>query len=257
MGVMSRNDASPFVTVPEERTESTESQKARSYAFRPSYEQETYRFAKDYVDPRFPCKEVPYARLKRIFDIVVALLALILFSPIMLLAALLIRLTSPGPIIFRQVRVGKGGRYFWCYKFRSMCVDAEQKKQQLLHLNEAKGPVFKMKRDPRVTPVGAILRKLSIDELPQLINVLKGDMSIVGPRPPIPSEVEQYNEQARQRLAVLPGLTCLWQVSGRSNISFDRWVELDLAYIENMSFLTDLKILLQTIPAVLTGSGAH
>ncbi|WP_155850568.1 sugar transferase [Chthonomonas calidirosea] len=254
---MSQNSASPFVTVQEERTDLIENQKSRSYSVRPSYEQEIRRFAKDYVDPRFPCKEVPYARLKRIFDIVVALFALILFSPIMLLAALLIRLTSPGPIIFRQVRVGKGGRYFWCYKFRSMCVDAEQKKQQLLHLNEAKGPVFKMKRDPRVTPVGAILRKLSIDELPQLINVLKGDMSIVGPRPPLPSEVEQYDDYARQRLAVLPGLTCLWQVSGRSNISFERWVELDLLYIETMSFLTDVKILLQTIPAVLTGSGAH
>ncbi|WP_231725896.1 sugar transferase [Chthonomonas calidirosea] len=254
---MSQNSASPFVTVQEERTDLIENQKSRSYSVRPSYEQEIHRFAKDYVDPRFPCKEVPYARLKRIFDIVVALFALILFSPIMLLAALLIRLTSPGPIIFRQVRVGKGGRYFWCYKFRSMCVDAEQKKQQLLHLNEAKGPVFKMKRDPRVTPVGAILRKLSIDELPQLINVLKGDMSIVGPRPPLPSEVEQYDDYARQRLAVLPGLTCLWQVSGRSNISFERWVELDLLYIETMSFLTDVKILLQTIPAVLTGSGAH
>lgn len=265
MGVINRNEASPIVPL-EDRGELkkklTVDMQASSYssiekgADSNSHEDDV-RFRKDYVDPRIECREIPYARLKRLFDIVVALLALIFLSPIILVAALLVRLTSPGPVIFRQVRVGKGGRYFWCYKFRSMCVDAEKKKQELLHLNEASGPVFKIKRDPRVTPVGAILRKLSIDELPQLINVLKGDMSIVGPRPPLPSEVEVYSDYALQRLAVTPGLTCLWQVSGRSNISFERWVELDLAYIETMSFLTDLLILLRTIPAVLTGSGAH
>ncbi|MCS6776220.1 MAG: sugar transferase [Chloroherpetonaceae bacterium] len=215
------------------------------------------RFRPDFHDPLFPRKQVPYATAKRIFDLTVAILVLILASPIMVVAALLVKLTSRGPILFKQVRVGEGGRYFWCYKFRSMCVDAEEKKAQLMHLNEASGPVFKMKKDPRVTPVGAILRKYSIDELPQLFNVIKGDMSIVGPRPPIPSEVEKYTEFERGRLAVKPGLTCLWQVSGRSNISFERWVQLDLLYIDTMSLKNDIKILFQTIPAVLKGSGAH
>ena len=138
-----------------------------------------------------------------------------------------------------------------------MCVDAEYRKKQLMHLNEANGPVFKIKRDPRITPVGAFIRKFSIDELPQLINVLRGEMSVVGPRPPIPMEVEQYTPHQRGRLAVKPGLTCLWQVSGRSNVSFERWVELDLDYIKTMSFRNDLVIVLKTIPAVLMGSGAH
>jgi len=215
------------------------------------------RFARDFVDPQFPLKSVPYASVKRFFDILFSLVVMTLASPIMILTAIIIRLTSPGPIIFKQVRVGQGGRHFWCYKFRSMCVDAEAKKQLLMHLNEASGPVFKIKRDPRITPIGGIIRKLSIDELPQLFNVLKGDMSIVGPRPPIPSEVAKYTAYQRGRLAVRPGLTCLWQVSGRSNVSFERWVELDLAYIETMSFKNDVKIVLQTIPAVMRGSGAH
>jgi lipopolysaccharide/colanic/teichoic acid biosynthesis glycosyltransferase len=138
-----------------------------------------------------------------------------------------------------------------------MCADAEDRKRNLLHLNEVDGPVFKIKHDPRVTPIGAFIRKYSIDELPQIFNVLRGDMSIVGPRPPIPAEVEKYSPRERGRLAVKPGLTCLWQISGRSNVSFERWVELDLIYIENMSFLADIGILVKTIPAVLTGSGAH
>jgi exopolysaccharide biosynthesis polyprenyl glycosylphosphotransferase len=215
------------------------------------------RFAPDFTDPDFPCKEVSYAWLKRAFDLVFASLLLIALSPLMLLAALLVKLTSRGPILFKQVRVGRGGRHFWCYKFRSMCVDAEAKKEKYLHLNEASGPVFKIKHDPRVTPVGRLLRKFSVDELPQLFNVLRGEMSIVGPRPPIPSEVATYGPHERKRLAVLPGLTCLWQVSGRSNISFDHWIELDLLYIDTMSFGNDLKIVLKTIPAVVTGSGAH
>ena len=219
--------------------------------------QESCRFAHDYKDPLFPVVQVPYAILKRVFDIIFSILVLILSSPIMLLAAILVKLTSRGPVIFKQVRVGRGGRYFNCYKFRSMCVDAEQKKADLMHLNEASGPVFKIKKDPRVTPVGHILRKLSIDELPQLINVLKGEMSVVGPRPPVPSEVAQYNERSRRRLAVKPGLTCIWQVNGRSNVSFERWMEFDLLYIDTMSFSNDLLITLQTIPAVLKGSGAH
>lgn len=215
------------------------------------------RFAPDFTDPDFPCKVVSYAWLKRAFDIAFASLLLLALSPIMILAALLVKLTSRGPVLFKQVRVGRGGRHFWCYKFRSMCVDAEAKKEKYLHLNEASGPVFKIKHDPRITPIGRLLRKFSVDELPQFFNVLRGEMSIVGPRPPIPSEVETYSPHERQRLAVMPGLTCLWQISGRSNISFEHWIELDLLYIETMSFGNDLKIVLKTIPAVVTGSGAH
>ncbi len=217
----------------------------------------TDRFSRTYAHPDIDCKQVAYAAAKRGFDIVVATTILVAASPIMAIAALLVPLTSPGPIIFQQVRVGRGGRYFTCYKFRSMCIDAEEQKQALQHLNEANGPVFKIKHDPRFTPIGAFIRKFSIDELPQLINVLKGDMSIVGPRPPVPAEVENYGDHERRRLAVLPGLTCLWQISGRSNIPFERWVELDIEYIERMSFFNDVKIVAKTIPAVLTGAGAH
>ncbi len=215
------------------------------------------QFARDFVDPLIPLKPVPYAPIKRFFDILVSGLLMCLLAPLMLFVALAIKLTSPGSVIFKQVRVGQGGRHFWCYKFRSMCIDAEDKKQMLMHLNEASGPVFKIKKDPRVTPIGSFIRKLSIDELPQFFNVLKGDMSIVGPRPPLPSEVASYTAYQRGRLAVRPGITCLWQVNGRSNISFERWVELDLLYIETMSFTNDVKIVLKTIPAVLKGSGAH
>lgn len=215
------------------------------------------RFKRNYQNPLFPRKDVPYAIAKRMFDLIIAFTVLLLAAPIMAISALLVKLTSHGPILFKQVRVGEGGRYFWCYKFRSMCVDAEEKKAQLMHLNEVSGPVFKIKHDPRVTPIGGILRKFSIDELPQLFNVIKGDMSIVGPRPPLPSEVDKYTDFERGRLAVRPGLTCLWQVSGRSNVSFERWVQLDLMYIDTMSLKNDIKILWQTIPAVLKGSGAH
>ena len=217
----------------------------------------TDRFRKDFIDPLFPVKAVHYAGQKRAFDIAFATLFLIFSSPILLVLALMVRLTSRGPILFKQIRVGRGGRYFHCYKFRSMCVDAEAKKDQLMHLNEADGPVFKIKQDPRITPCGAFMRKFSLDELPQFVNVLKGDMSIVGPRPPITCEVEMYSERDRRRLSVLPGLTRLWQVGGRSNVSFDRWVELDLKYIDTMSLAIDVKIILLTIPAVVTGSGAH
>ena len=215
------------------------------------------RFAHSYVHPDFVCKEVLYLRVKRAFDILLASGGLLFLWPLMLLAVALIKLTSHGPIIFKQVRVGRGGRYFMCYKFRSMCVDAEDRKHALHHLNEMDGPVFKIKRDPRITPVGAFIRKFSIDEMPQLWNVLRGDMSIVGPRPPVPPEVEEYGDHERGRLAVQPGLTCLWQINGRSNIAFEQWVELDLQYIETMSFMNDVIIVLKTIPAVLSGTGAH
>lgn len=204
-----------------------------------------------------PVRPVAYANAKRALDFVLALMGILLFAPIFLLVALLVKITSPGPVIFRQTRVGVGGRLFTCYKFRSMYQDAERRKAELMHLNEATGPVFKMKHDPRITPVGRFIRKLSLDELPQLFNVLRGDMSIVGPRPPVPQEVAHYSEHELQRLSVVPGLTCLWQISGRSTIGFERWVELDLAYIDNMSFWNDLKIIAMTVPAVVTGRGAH
>ncbi len=217
----------------------------------------TEKFQKGYLDPAFPVKTVSYGGLKRAFDVVFAAAFILVTSPVFLILALLVRITSKGPVLFRQIRVGRGGRYFHCYKFRSMCVDAEDRKEQLMHLNEADGPVFKIKNDPRITSCGIFMRKFSLDELPQFFNVIKGDMSVVGPRPPIPSEVDRYTQNDRRRLSVVPGLTCLWQIGGRSNLNFERWVQLDLQYIDNMSFTGDLKIIAQTIPAVLTGSGAH
>ncbi len=202
-------------------------------------------------------KNVPYARAKRSLDIVLALIGLICLSPFFFVVALLVRLTSRGEVIFRQIRVGEGGRLFTCYKFRSMRVDAEKHKKDLAHLNELSGPVFKIKNDPRLTFVGKIIRKLSLDELPQLWNVLRGEMTIVGPRPPVPREVSLYNERELGRLAVKPGLTCLWQINGRSNIAFDHWVEMDLLYIDTMSFWGDAKIIAKTVPAVLFCRGAH
>lgn len=222
-----------------------------------STQDESFRFDKNYVDANFECKDVHYATLKRLFDICVSSFFLIIMSPIMLITAVLVKISSPGPVIFKQIRVGRGGRYFWCYKFRSMCQDAEARKTALMEHNEASGPVFKIKNDPRVTGVGKWIRKLSIDELPQMFNVLQGDMSLVGPRPPLPSEVEKYSEYQRNRLSVKPGLTCLWQINGRSNVSFERWVELDLMYIEKMSFKNDIHIMIQTVPAVLFGRGAQ
>lgn len=197
-----------------------------------------------------------YAVTKRTFDIVFALSLLLVSLPVWLIVAALVRLTSPGPALYRQVRCGQNGQSFSCYKFRTMVNDADQQKDALRHLNELSGPVFKIRSDPRVTRVGRWLRKSSIDELPQLINVLRGEMSIVGPRPPLPQEVEQYGPYEWVRLAVKPGLTCLWQVSGRSDLDFPRWVALDREYIERRSFWLDLLIVVWTIPAVLTGRGA-
>lgn len=195
--------------------------------------------------------------LKRLFDVSIASVAILLTAPIMVLTAILIKLDSPGPILFRQVRVGKDGEHFDCYKFRSMYVDAEQRKMELLACNEADGPVFKMKNDPRITRVGRVIRKLSIDELPQLFNVLKGDMSLVGPRPALPSEVATYTYEQIGRLRAMPGITGLQQVSGRSNLDFKRWVELDLQYISEQSIWKDIIILVRTIPAVLFSKGAY
>lgn len=195
--------------------------------------------------------------LKRTIDFTAALIGLIFAAPLMALIALAIKLESSGEAIFTQERIGKGGNPFKIYKFRSMVQDAEAKKADLADLNEADGPLFKMKDDPRRTRVGRFIRRLSFDELPQLYNVLKGDMSLIGPRPNIPAEVEQYQTWHRRRLEVVPGMTGLWAVSGRSELTFDEIILLDIYYIENWSLSLDLKILLQTVPRVLVGSGAY
>jgi exopolysaccharide biosynthesis polyprenyl glycosylphosphotransferase len=194
--------------------------------------------------------------VKNAVDIVLAAALLVLLAPALLLVALLIKLTSSGPVIFTQIRCGLGGRKFALYKFRSMIDDAEDKKRHLEHLNEMSGPVFKLSNDPRCTPLGRFLRKFSIDEFPQLFNILKGDMSFVGPRPPIPEEVEKYQRWQRRRLRMKPGLSCLWQVSGRNEIDFAEWMRMDLDYIDSWSLLLDLKIFLKTIPIVVLGKGA-
>jgi len=195
--------------------------------------------------------------LKEAEDYILSILILILLMPFMALTALIVVLDSPGPVFFRQVRVGKNGRHFRMFKFRSMVVDAEKVKERLMAANEAQGPIFKMKDDPRITNVGKFIRRTSIDELPQLINVIRGEMSLVGPRPPLPDEVSQYEEWQKERLAALPGITGLWQVSGRHALSFDEMVKWDIYYIRNWSLLLDMKILIKTLPAVIFTKGAY
>lgn len=195
--------------------------------------------------------------LKRLMDIVISIILLIVLLPIFLIIIIVIRLDSPGPAVFKQRRVGLRGRRFIMLKFRTMVTDAEQRRDELKRLNIMKGPVFKVKNDPRVTPVGRFLRKSSLDEFPQLWNVLRGNMSLVGPRPPVPTEVSHYKGWQRRRLSMKPGLTCLWQISGRSEITdFDEWARLDLQYIDNWSLWIDIMILFKTIPVVLFGKGA-
>ncbi len=195
--------------------------------------------------------------LKRVIDVTVSSIAIVVLSPVLLAAALIVKYDSEGPILFRQTRSGLNGRRFTLYKFRTMVVDAEAKLAALRAFNEMSGPAFKMHNDPRITNCGRWMRKLSIDELPQLFNVLKGDMSLVGPRPPIPAEVEQYQPWQRRRLSMAPGITCLWQVNGRNSIvDFDEWMRLDLQYIDKWSLKLDLKILAKTVPVVLFGVGA-
>ena len=198
-----------------------------------------------------------YLAAKRLVDILGATAALVIAGPIMLIAAIAIRIDSPGPIFFWQYRLGQHGIPFRFYKFRSMSVNAPSVRDSLADMNEATGPVFKIRRDPRVTRVGRLIRKYSVDELPQLFHVLTGAMSLVGPRPPIPAEVENYEPWQRERLAVKPGLTCIWQVSGRSDIGFQDWVRLDIQYVRTRNLWLDIKLLLQTIPAVITGRGAY
>ena len=199
-----------------------------------------------------------YWVLRRAQDIVFSSIALVVLSPVMLLVALAVYIDDPkGSPIFSQIRCGRNGKPFKFYKFRSMCVDAEAKLDQLLEQNEMDGPAFKIKDDPRITRVGKFIRKTSLDELPQLWNVLKGDMSIVGPRPPLPREVEQYDEYQRQRLYVTPGLTCYWQVQPhRNDLTFDEWMELDIKYMKERSFLVDWKIIFQTVKVMLSRGGA-
>lgn len=194
--------------------------------------------------------------LKRTVDVVIAALALVVLSPVVLLTALVVKATSPGPVLFKQKRAGKDGREFDFYKFRTMEADAEAHREELIDLNEVSGPVFKIRDDPRMIPIGRFLRRTSIDELPQLWNVLRGDMCLVGPRPPIPDEVVEYSDWEIQRLAATPGITCIWQVSGRSELDFETWVRMDIEYIQKWSLWLDLKLLARTIPAVLSGEGA-
>ncbi len=195
--------------------------------------------------------------LKRLFDIIFSLIGVVVAFPIFIVLVVVIKCFSPGPAIFKQVRSGLNGRRFVMYKFRTMVNGAEGKRKELTSFNEIDGPAFKMRNDPRITGLGRFLRRTSLDELPQLFNVIKGDMSIVGPRPPVPSEVAKYEVWQRRRLSMKPGLTCFWQANGRNNVDFDRWMRMDLEYIDNWSLVLDVKILLKTIPAVLFSIGAR
>ncbi len=198
-----------------------------------------------------------YRLLKRLFDLAASLIGLVLLLPLFPFIVALIKLDSPGPVFFRQVRVGKRGRLFTCWKFRSMVADAEERKLVLGHLNEVTGAAFKIRNDPRVTDVGRFIRRSSLDEFPQLFNVLRGEMSIVGPRPQIPDEARQYSPSQALRLMVKPGLTCLWQVSGRSHLDFDEWMALDLEYVRRRDLWLDAWILTHTLPAVIARKGAY
>ena len=188
----------------------------------------------------------PYIIAKRATDILLSLVGLILLSPILIITAIAIKIDSKGPVFFKQMRVGKNGVQFPMYKFRSMVVNAEELKKELEEQNEMSGPMFKIKSDPRITKVGKFIRKTSIDELPQLVNVIKGDMSLVGPRPSLPKEVEQFEPWMMERLEVLPGITCFWQVSGRNNIPFKEWMELDVKYVRERNYLLDIKLIFKT-----------
>lgn len=204
--------------------------------------------------------EVPirFGWLKRLIDIVGASVALLILSPLLLIIALLIRLESPGPVFFRQIRLGRYGKPFIMYKFRSMRCNAQELQPLIMHMNEKQGGAFKIRHDPRMTRIGRFIRKYSLDELPQLLNVLKGDLSLVGPRAMAPYDVNRFDHvEYYKRFAVPQGCTGLWQVSGRSNLSFDEWMRLDIYYVENISLWLDIKILLKTIPAILKGDGAY
>jgi len=198
-----------------------------------------------------------YRAAKRLVDIGGALAGLLMLLPLLPFIVIMIKLETPGPVLFQQIRVGERGRLFRCYKFRSMSVDAEARKRELAHLNEFAGAAFKIKDDPRITGVGRFLRRSSLDEFPQLWNILRGDMSIVGPRPQIPEEVADYTPEHALRLLARPGLTCLWQVSGRSQVDFEEWMALDREYVRQRSLRYEVGILLRTLPAVIERKGAY
>jgi exopolysaccharide biosynthesis polyprenyl glycosylphosphotransferase len=213
-------------------------------------------FDDEFVITLFRERMIGQLFMKRLLDVVISSLLLLLLMPVFLVIAVLIKASSGGPVFFTQERVGLNKRIFRMIKFRSMRDDAEAMRDSIEHLNEVDGPVFKIQNDPRVTEVGKFLRRSSLDELPQLINVLRGEMSLVGPRPPLPEEVDRYDWMFRKRLSVKPGMTCIWQISGRSDVSFARWMRMDQDYVENWSLWLDLQILMKTIPAVLTSRGA-
>ena len=208
--------------------------------------QVNYEFLQEMLTQEEYDKGIIYEFIKRLMDIIGSLLGIILLSPIFLITAIIIKLDSKGPVFFKQNRCGKDGNLFKMYKFRSMVADAEDELKDLKDKNEMSGPVFKIHNDPRITKFGKFIRRTSIDELPQLFNVLKGEMSLVGPRPPIDREVDKYNSYQMQRLLVKPGLTCYWQTMGRNNIDFDRWVDLDIQYIEERNTWIDIKLILKT-----------
>ena len=199
-----------------------------------------------------------YFKIKRLMDIVGAISGLFILTPLFGLVAILIKVECPkGSVFFKQIRIGKDGKEFSMFKFRSMCAGAEEQLEEVLKHNEIEGPMFKMKNDPRITKIGKFIRRHSIDEFPQLLNVIKGDMSLVGPRPPLPREVVQYTEYDKQRLTITPGCTGLWQISGRNNLSFDQMVEFDIQYIKNASFVNDIKILFKTVGVVFRSDDAY
>lgn len=202
-------------------------------------------------------KSPVYVRIKRAMDVLLSMVALVCLSPVFLITAIAIKLEDGGPVLFKQYRAGKDMKPFEIYKFRSMCVDADAKLSAMMKDNEQTGHAFKIRKDPRITRVGKWIRKYSIDELPQLINIIKGDMSIVGPRPILTFQMEECSAYEQQRLVVQPGLTCYWQVGGRANIKWKDWVEMDLDYIEDMSLWTDIKIIVKTVPAVFDREGAY
>jgi exopolysaccharide biosynthesis polyprenyl glycosylphosphotransferase len=197
-----------------------------------------------------------YFSLKRFIDIVFSLFALIIFSPLLILIAEAIKLDSEGPVFFEQERVGLNGKHFKMYKFRSMCADAEEKLEGLREKNEMSGPMFKMSKDPRITRVGAFLRKTSLDEIPQLFNIIKGDMSLVGPRPNLPREVEKFTEEQKRKLIAKPGLTCYWQIMGRNSIDFEDWMKLDIKYVEERNTWVDIKLIFMTVSVLFGDDGA-
>ena len=206
---------------------------------------------------RIAPKVITYRRRKRLLDIFGSLFLIVVSAPLMLAIVALVKLTSRGPVLYTSERIGLCGRSFSFYKFRSMYLDADKRMAEVIGSNEKDGPIFKMHDDPRITRIGRFLRQMSMDELPQLFNVLRGDMSLVGPRPPLPNEVAKYDDYAMERLSIRPGMTCYWQIMGRSNLSFDEWMDLDHRYLEEMGVVTDLKILLKTPFAVLKGDGAY